>query len=106
MKLTIFNAIDCFRDTCKLRKKWGIYYSFRVNDYWVDITQAIPFLSDVEIVEQDHGMILFRTKKDMEHYYQQIVGDDGPTELNKYDGPAKVYAVTCDPKGNLLTENT
>lgn len=25
---------------------------------------------------------------------------------NAYDGPARVYASTCDPDGNLITENT
>lgn len=40
------------------------------------------------------GYILFDNEEEMEYYYQQVVGDDGPTELK-----------TCGPEG-LLNENT
>jgi len=38
--------------------------------------------------------------------YYRTVGDDGPTKLNDYNGPCRIYALTCDPFGQLLNENT
>jgi hypothetical protein len=38
--------------------------------------------------------------------YDKTVGDDGPTELNNYGGPARVYALTCNLYGQLENENT
>jgi predicted membrane GTPase involved in stress response len=33
-------------------------------------------------------------------------GEDGPTAMNPYDGNVKIYALTCNPEGKLLNENT
>jgi hypothetical protein len=49
---------------------------------------------------------LFETEEAMLAAYDATVGDDGPTAANAYDGSASIYALTCSPAGELLTENT
>jgi hypothetical protein len=51
-------------------------------------------------------IVLFDTEEELLYAYNRTVGDDGPTKLNPYNGPARVYARTCDQDGNLITENT
>lgn len=52
------------------------------------------------------AFLFFDTEEELKEYYNQVVGDDGPTEANPYDGPCRVYALTCGPDGQLLNENT
>ena len=54
------------------------------------------------------GYLLFDSEKEMENIYYQTIGDDGPREqyTNKYNGPAKVYMLTCNPDGQTMNENT
>jgi hypothetical protein len=51
------------------------------------------------------GFSVFDTEEDMNAFYDNIVGDDGPTKSNPYNGQIKIYALTCGPNG-LLNENT
>lgn len=80
------------------------------NKYNEEKDRALIFLDKeaknyYQILFDGEGFALFSTKEEMEEFYDKIVGDDGPTRLNKYDGPIRVYALTCGPTG-LLTENT
>lgn len=94
---------------CAATKKWGMYIScaeFLGYEHLV-----APYLdpedeAHYQIIDDGAGFILFNTKEEMEDAYNRTVGDDGPTELNPYDGPIRVYALTCGPDGELLTENT
>jgi hypothetical protein len=58
-----------------------------------------------QIMMDGEGFCTFSTKEEMEAFYDMIVGDDGPTKSNPYDGPIRVYALTCGPDG-LMNENT
>ncbi len=92
---------------CKEAKKYGMYVSFSEEDQWVDVISAAPYLKDKDqIIVDCEGWLLFDTEEEMNNYYNQTVGDDGPTELNNYDGPARVYALTCNLHGQLENENT
>ena len=52
------------------------------------------------------GYLFFNTEAECCAAFEDIVGDDGPTKKNPYDGPMRVYALTCDPHGELMNENT
>lgn len=58
-----------------------------------------------QVLSDGEGFATFSKREEMEEFYDKIVGDDGPTKSNPYDGPIRVYALTCGPKG-FLTENT
>jgi hypothetical protein len=114
---------DVFPLLCKSMKKWGMLISFSVDvdqDAGSDVDillnevpQAAPYFSPdtvgdnyFQIILDGSCVLLFDDEKEMTLRYDQTVGDDGPTKLNKYDGPARVYAITCSPEGELLGENT
>ncbi|MFA6094147.1 MAG: hypothetical protein WC986_14510 [Elusimicrobiota bacterium] len=72
-----------------------------------EILKAAPYLDGHDQVLCDQsGYLVFDTAEEMEKTFEQTVGDDGPTKLNTYSGPARVYAVTCGADGELQTENT
>lgn len=99
-----------FQLLCQATKKWGVFISFD----WEDLPdyqslEAAPYLNsddDLQLLMDGCGIILCDTKKEMEGIYCQTVGDDGPTKTNPYNGPVRVYALTCNPAGALLSENT
>lgn len=100
-------------ELCRATKKWGLYISiFRPEEVPIpEVAQACSFLDlDIDahgqITIDESGYFLFDTEKDMERHFDMCVGDDGPTELNKYSGRISVYALTCDPNGGTLDENT
>jgi len=121
--IDIHNALKWL---CKGHKKWGMYISIYspedlpLNVGYAEIIKAAPYLekaikclksenkniNGVQILFDEQGYILFDTEKEMHHYYNLTVGDDGPTKLNNYKGRVKIYALTCDPNGKFLTENT
>lgn len=111
---------------CKLEKKWGLYISccFDLDSDYVfseEITRAVKFLkiypmgsweeqykpnSAFQVMLSEGGLFLFDTQKEMEEHYDMVVGDNGPTKSNPYDGPLRVYALTISNEGECLTENT
>ncbi len=52
------------------------------------------------------GFLLFDSVEEMEAVFGVTVGDDGPTALNRYTGPVRVYMLTCGADGVLKNENT
>ena len=81
-----------------------------------ELSKAAPYLRAFEdgtehgsvtgqIIADELGVLIFDTAEEMDQHYDQTIGDDGPTETNKYDGPVGVYALTCGPEG-LRNENT
>jgi hypothetical protein len=82
--------------------EWGKYLE--------DRKKALIFLDPSaddyhQIMMDGEGFSIFDTEEEMEAFYDMIVGDDGPTKSNPYDGPIRVYALTCGPNG-LMNENT
>lgn len=68
----------------------------------------VPFLGSTELAElSGRGwlMILCKSKIQARALFEQIIGDDGPTATNPYDGPHRVYAYLTGPRGGI-TENT
>lgn len=101
---------DILSVLCKHYKKWGIYFS---GTYPNDLTQveaiqlAAPWLKNIkrnermDVIFEGSGYLLFDSEKDMEKAYKSTVSDDYPR-----DNLPHIYMLTCDPKGQLLTENT
>lgn len=99
------------QELCRLRGSWGLYLSHvpsaGIGPY--ELARAVPFLDEAEVNSlwhNDRVWLFFSDEAGLLGAFRQVVGDDGPTALNNYDGPACVYAVTCSPAGDLLDENT
>lgn len=95
---------------CRATCRWGLYLSWHLSHTPDDIMRAAPYLhlvgEDLDFWTNGGGIILFDAEDEMLELFDQTVGDDGPTRLNPYDGPVRVYALTCDTTGRLLSENT
>lgn len=94
---------------CLHHKKFGMFIS--LNECNVqEFLQAAPFLASEpenrQIYIQGWAILLYDSQEEMEKNFRQCVGDEGPTSENPYNGSARVYALTCDNEGQLLTENT
>lgn len=103
-----------FERLCAATKKWGLCIGFGYNNMhapeaFEEICKAAPYLSiesDLQILMEGNAIFLCDTEEEMLDLFYQTVGDDGPTSKNSYSGEYKVYALTCSPTGQLLTENT
>ena len=51
-------------------------------------------------------IIICDDEAEMYRLFNMTVGDDGPTATNLYEGPANVFACTCNAAGEILGENT
>ena len=111
-----FDIHSAFTSLCRLSEQWGVMLVFD-EDFMATFdpeTRTFPAAPWLDM-DADHAwqgvadnrlFVLFDTEADMEHAYCLTVGDDGPTELNPYDGIGRVYALTCDPTGQMMNENT
>lgn len=115
--MQVLSQTEVFRLLCKSTQKHGVYVSgFDLNledddgdPIPLESLKAAPYLN-----LRDHGQAFFEgsaiilcdSVEEQDFVYYSTIGDDGPTKLNKYDGPARIYALTCDPFGELGTENT
>lgn len=101
----------------KATHKWVVYVNTTVygedQEEGVGI-QAAPYLNfteDMQIICDGAGFIVCDTEEEAWSIYNQTVGDDGPTTLNSYDGPNKIYALLIGyseyyKEWQGLTENT
>ena len=114
---------DLMIEYCRATSKWAVLYSgwnlyepesgssetdWRIHQD--DLETATIFMDRsapnyFQVMSDGEGFSIFDTKEEMAAFYDLIVGDDGPTKLNPYNGPIKVYALSCGPNG-LLNENT
>ena len=103
----ILTEHDILRVICKAKCKWGMFVYFSTNDSFDEVVKAAPYLNkNAQILSDGRAYVITDTKEELDNFYYQTVGDDGPTKLNSYNGSAKVYALTCNPEGNFLNENT
>jgi hypothetical protein len=106
-------------DYCKATGKYGMFINigdWRTDEELKEIFKAAPYLDSEnsndflnyisQILCDGQGFIICDTRAEMERYYDLTVGDDGPTALNDYSGPCKIYALTCSPENGLENENT
>lgn len=99
----LVNGPDVLSILCKERNEHGMWISFNTDE--VDFRNKkpmkyAPYLSmkeHSEILIKGHGYIFCKTYDEILSYYTQTFGDD-------HGG--NCYAITCDNKGKLMSENT
>lgn len=103
------NTTQIAQELAKALKKPIMLVSFQNGDPIQDVLKAAPYLDfdrDLQMIFDGGGLIVCDSVEEMEDLFNQTVGDDGPTKSNPYDGPCRVYALTINADGQLLTENT
>lgn len=120
--MNLMTTVDLMQAFCRSTGKYAMYISFSSPDvaddpfdlFMSELALAAPYLGDrdpqrigeiLQIIADEHGVLVFDTEDEMRHYYDLTVGDDGPTVLNPYNGRIRVYALTCGPTGPM-NENT
>lgn len=106
--MTILDDDDALTELCRATKRWGMLISFDPDDH-AEVMKAAPFLNietAAQVLCDGFGILLFDSEEECRTTYSETVGDDGPTVTNPYDGPARVYALTCGPDGEFRQENT
>ena len=108
--------IDMLESVCKNTKRWGLYISIYVpadipiGESIDEVLKAALFLNPVDhgqVIADGRGWFFFDTEDEMNDAFWMCVGDNGPTgDVNPYDGPVRVYAITCDTNGITMNENT
>lgn len=95
------------QELCRIRKQWGMLLG-TTDQGFDELKKAAPYLSEDDVIALAFGelYLFFESREACFDAYGRTVGDDGPTGLNPYIGLAKVYALTCDPDGELRSENT
>ena len=104
----IVNNSNILSILCMSKGKWGMFLRFGNEDF-ADLYKAAPYLENpafLQLLMAGSGYLMFDTEKEMNKFYNETVGEDGPTAMNPYDGNVKIYALTCNPEGKLLNENT
>lgn len=106
--MQVLDHVKALQRLCESTGKWGIYIGFADVEDWHEVLKAAPYLTvdDAQVLADGSAYILFDTEEEMVAHYGMTVGDDGPTKANPYNGPAKVFALTCNPMGETLYENT
>jgi hypothetical protein len=108
--MKLLDTFQLIRKYAKATSKFCMYISWPEDFLFSELIRAAPYLEKYEqavFTAIDNSLILvFDTEKEMEHCYNQTVGDDGPTKLNNYIGPTRVYALTYSHEGEMWNENT
>jgi len=120
--MRLFTGPELLEVACKASNKFGMYINVPTNylmeqfpgmNIFQEIAKAAPYLIEdadhpntFQIIADGEGYLLFDTEEEMNQHFWQTVGDDGPTETNPYNGPVRIYALTCNNDGQLENENT
>jgi len=107
------NATYLFKLACETTKKWGMMLTVLIpqefeGDIGAEVEKA-TLLSPGEatiLAFEGELFLFFADEEKCRFVYEGIVGDDGPTKRNSYNGLVRVHAVTCDSEGHLRSENT
>lgn len=94
---------------CKARRTWGLLLSAHGDQAYDEVFEAVPYLTKAQAIslwDSRVAYLLFEDEDSCYKAYRATKGDDGPTDTNPYTGPGNVYALVCDPRGVLQTENT
>jgi len=92
----------------RAERVWALHLSTSDNLDLNAPQSPVPFLrSDERLQLQLNGwlLLLLPTEESAKRLFDQVVGDDGPSQANSYEGPHRVYAYLAGPNGGI-TENT
>lgn len=111
--MKLFSPLRVACEVARARKKPVLFLSFNPQqDHFADdFMKAAPYLDldgndTMQAVFDGYAIIVCDSDKERDKLYELTVGDDGPTMLNKYNGPVRIYALTIDRTGQTLNENT
>lgn len=87
-------------------KQYVLYLSHSGGNA-TELTKAAPNVKFEDIIELSGSCIwlAFETYEGAYGVFKGIIGDDGPTATNSYNGKCRVYAYLSGPDGGI-TENT
>lgn len=112
-KYNILTVTELMQLVAKTIKKPCIFLSFQVlaeDGGFDDIIKAAPYLDwgkHGQHIMDGVAVVICEDREEQQRLYWMTVGDDGPTKTNPYSGDrARVYALTCNAKGELENENT
>lgn len=105
--LTKFNLLENYTT---VSGKYVVMLSCSNLDVCTDeLKKAVPMITDygdiVNLLTGDTLFFEFDYNDAAIDFFDTVIGDDGPTRLNSYNGPARVFACLSGPNG-LITENT
>jgi hypothetical protein len=101
-------TIELMQRICKAEKLYGIYISWIEDESREEVIKAAPYLDmdkNWDVIANCMGVIFFKTKRQCEKHFSMTKGDNR-NKVNTYNGPARVYALTCNDEGILETSNT
>jgi hypothetical protein len=108
--MKVLSGIELAQTVAKSLKKPVLFLGLTQVDGvdYAEILKAVPYLTfeHLQVLSEGEAVIVCDSVKEQQRLYWQTVGDDGPTKINKYNGPARVYALTINAKGEVLNENT
>lgn len=114
--MEIYSDFDLLEKYTKSSGKYIVMLScsnfeddFIGTDAFSQLKKAVPMITDygelVKLFTGDTLFVEFDNSDAARDFFDTVVGDDGPTRLNSYNGPARVFACLSGPNG-LITENT
>lgn len=103
--------------------KWVVYLGVPANPFDAGefpkfanhVDSAVPFLagndktyreSFYDFCLGDPAFCVFESEQEARVAYASVVGDEGPTKTNDYNGPVSVFAALISPTEGCVTENT
>ncbi len=96
---------------CKSHKKWGMSYHVNTPEpSREDFLASAAWVKNLSEDEQLYawfyggGYVLFDTEEELLSAYNQTLGDDNKGDPR--EEKCSIYALTCDPNGCLINENT
>lgn len=78
------------------------------------VVKAAPFLNPLkdpgghmtQAFVDGYAYVICDSDEELHMLFDQVVGEDGPTQSNPYNGKFRVYALTVDSDGVMRNENT
>jgi len=116
IKMTIHEALG---HLCKATNKYGLYLSFDEEEFTPEeAKKACPFLdfsdddqslidnSDYQAYADGYLFVLCDTYDECYNLFGSVVGDEGATKTNPYNGDCRVFAMTINNNGEIENTNT
>jgi hypothetical protein len=111
--MEILDEHTVFEKYIKATKSWGVMLSwgqdFKEEDFpeAEELNKACPKLDIMEVQRLYTEMLFIKFDKELEarEFFGTVVGEDGPTKTNPYNGPIKIYSCLFGPFG-CVAENS
>lgn len=113
--IQVLSENTLFKKFCQTNKKFGVFVSMGSSPTYEETEELKKAIKIKEIFDNKDYIqflidgccyVICDTLEEADNCYQKIVGDDGPTTLNDYNGPCRVYACLIDNNGLAINENT